>query len=152
MDYQSGGYLATFCAGQTTATVAIHITDDHNIELTEDFSAVLAFSALGFSLGVSAGAADTASIDIMDNDDDVLVNGHFIDPVGVLFSPTHYSVNESDGVVQLTLIANGSSLYDYSVKVDTANGVAVGQLLYMWWSKYSHLLVHISCLYFTLVS
>ena len=67
LDFQSGGYSATFLAGQTTATVAIPITNDTIAELTEDFSAVLTIPAAATSLGVTRGAPDTASIDILDN-------------------------------------------------------------------------------------
>ena len=106
----------TFSAGQTTATVAIPITDDDISEVTEDFSAVLTIPAAASALGVSSGTADTASIDIVDND-----------AVEVIFNPTQYSVNEGDGSVALTLSADKAASFDYTVEVLTQDGTATGK-------------------------
>ena len=106
----------TFSAGQTTATVAIPITDDDISEVTEDFSAVLTIPAAASTQGVSSGTADTASIDIVDND-----------AVEVIFNPTQYSVNEGDGSVTLTLSADKAASSDYTVEVLTQDGTATGK-------------------------
>ena len=115
MDFQSGGYQVTFLAGETTASVSIHITDDTTAELSEDFSAVLTIPATAASQGITKGAADTATIDITDND-----------PVEVVFNPTQYTVNEGDGVVTLTLNADRPASFEYTVEVETQDGTATG--------------------------
>ena len=115
-DYTGGTYTATFLAGQTTASVSIPITDDMTVEPTEDFSAVLTIPAAAASQGITKGAADTATIDIVDDD-----------TVKVVFNPTQYTVNESDGVVTLTLNADKPASFDYTVEVETQDGTATGK-------------------------
>ena len=113
-DYIGGSYTATFLAGQTTASVSIPITDDTTAEPSEDFSAVLTIPAT--ATGITKGAADTATIDIVDDD-----------PVEVVFNPTQYTVNESDGAVTLTLNADKPASFDYTVEVVTQDGTANGK-------------------------
>ena len=115
-DYTGGSYTATFLAGQTTASVSIPITDDTTAELTEDFSAVLTIPATAASHGITKGAADTATIDITDDD-----------TVEVVFNPTQYSVNEGDGVVTLTLNADKPASFEYTVEAVTRDGTATGK-------------------------
>ena len=115
-DYTGGSYTATFLAGRTTASVSIPITDDTTAELTEDFSAVLSIPARAASQGITKGVADTATIDIIDND-----------PVEVVFNPTQYTVNEGDRVVTLTLIADQPASLEYTVEVVTQDGTATGK-------------------------
>ena len=112
-DYTGGSYTATFLAGQTTASVSIPITDDTTAELTEDFSTVLTIPATAISQGITKGAADTATIDITDDD-----------TVEVIFNPTQYTVNEGDGVVTLTLNADKNASFVYTVQVETQDGTA----------------------------
>ena len=88
-DYTGGSYTATFLAGQTTASVSIPITDDTTAELTEDFSAVLTIPPTAASQGITKGATDTATIDIMDDN-----------PLEVVFNPTQYTVNEGESTVE----------------------------------------------------
>ena len=107
----------TFQAEETTASVSIPITDDTIAELTEDFSAVLTIPTTATSQGITKGAADTATIDITDND-----------PVEVVFNPTQYTVNEGDRVVTLTLIADKLASFEYTVEVLTQNGTATGNM------------------------
>ena len=115
-DYTGGSYTATFLAGLTTASVSIPITNDMTAEHTEDFSAVLTIPATAASQGITKGAADTATIDIVDDD-----------TVKVVFNPTQYTVNESDGVVTLTLNANKPASFEYTVEVETQDGTATGK-------------------------
>ena len=49
--------------------------------------------------------------------------------IQMVFSPIDYSVSEDAGNVVLTLVANRPALFDYTVKVDTVDGAAVGRLL-----------------------
>ena len=105
----------TFLAEETTASVSIPITDDTTAELTEDFSAVLTIPATATSQGITKGAADTATIDIVDDD-----------TVEVIFNPAQYSINEGDGVVTLTLNADKLASFEYIVEVLTQNGTATG--------------------------
>ena len=114
-EYTAGTYTAAFLAGQTTASVSIPITDDTTAEVTEDFSAVLTIPPTATSQGITKGAADTATIDITDDD-----------PVEVIFNPTQYSINEGDGVVTLTLNADKPASFEYIVEVVTQNGTAIG--------------------------
>ncbi len=107
----------TFLAGETTASVSIPITDDTTAELTEDFSAVLTIPATAASQGTTKGEADTATIDIIDDD-----------PVEVVFNPTQYTVNEGDRVVTLTLNAEKPASFEYTVEVLTQHGTATGNL------------------------
>ena len=106
----------TFSAGETTATVTIPITDDDIAEGTEDFTRVLTIPTDASSLGVNKGAADTASIDIEDNDN-----------VELNFNPTQYTVNEGDGTVTLTLTADRVAQCSYTVEIITQDGSARGQ-------------------------
>ena len=115
LDFESGSYQVTFLAGETTTSVSIPITDDITAEPTEDFSVVLTIPATAASQGITKGAADTAIIDITDND-----------PVEVVFNPTLYTVNEGDGVVTLTLNADKAASFDYTVEVVTQDGTAIG--------------------------
>ena len=117
-DFQSGGYQAMFSAGQTMANVTIAIIDDDFSELTENLTAVLTIPAAAFSIGVSKGAAGISIIAIIDNDS-----------VKVNFSPTQYTVNEGDGSVTLTLIADKAASFDYTVEVLTQDGTATGNSL-----------------------
>ena len=114
-DYAGGSYTATFLAGETTASVSIPITDDTTAELTEDFSAVLTIPPTAVSQGITKGAADTATIDITADD-----------TVEVVFNSTQYSVNESDGAVIVTLIADKTASFEYTVEVVTQDGTATG--------------------------
>ena len=115
--------MTTFQVGETTASVSIPIIEDTIAELTEDFSAVLTIPAAAASQGITKGADDTATIDILDND-----------PVEVVFNPTQYNVNEGDGVVTLTLNADKAASFEYTVEVLTQNDTATGNveiLLYL---------------------
>ena len=114
-DYTGGSYTATFLVGQTTASVSIPITDDTTAEPTEDFSAVLSIPATAASQGITKGAADTATIDILDDD-----------TVEVVFNPSRYNVNEGDRVVTLTLNADKPASFEYTVEVETQDGTATG--------------------------
>ncbi len=107
----------TFLAAETTASVSIPIADDTPAELTEDLSAVLTIPSTATSQGITKGAADTATIDITDND-----------AVEVVFNPIQYSVNEGDGVVKLTLNADKAASFEYTVQVVTQDGTATGNL------------------------
>ena len=107
----------TFLAGQTTAAVSIPITNDNIAELTEDFSAVVTIPPAAASQGVTTGPADTATIDILDNDQ-----------VEVVFNPTEYNVSEDAGVVTLILNANRPASFQYTVEVLTQDGTATGNL------------------------
>ena len=115
LDFESGSYLVTFLAGETTSSVSIPISDDTTAELTEDFSAVLTIPSTATSQGITKGAADTATIDITDDD-----------PVEVVFNPTQYTVNEGDGVVTLILNANKPASFEYTVEVETQDSTATG--------------------------
>ena len=117
-DYTGGSYTATFLAGQTTTSVSIPITEDTTAELTENFSAVLTIPPTAASQDITKGAADTATINITDDD-----------TVEVVFNPTQYNISEDAGNVVLTLVANQPASFGYTVQVDTVNGAAVGQLL-----------------------
>ena len=114
-DYTGGSYTATFLAGQRTASVSIPIINDMLVEPTEDFSAVLTIPPTAASQGITKGAADTATIDITDDD-----------PVEVVFNPTQYTVNEGDRVVTLTLNADKPASFGYTVEVETQDGTATG--------------------------
>ena len=116
IDFKSGGYQVTFYAGQTTATVTIPINDDDIYELNETFYTVLTVPTNVYSLGVSRGAADIATITIIDNDS-----------VKVNFSPNQYTVNEDDGSVTLNLIADRAASSAYTVEVLTQDGTATGK-------------------------
>ena len=92
------------------------MTNDTTAKLTENFSAVLTIPATAASQGITKGATDTATIDIVDDD-----------PVVVVFNPTQYTVNEGDGVVTLTLNADKDASFEYTVEVETQDGTATGK-------------------------
>ena len=98
--------------------MSILITNDNVLEGTESFTGTLSIPQASVDLGVSAGSADTATVNIGDNAN-----------VTVQFNPKQYSVNEGDGEVELTLVASAAASFDYTVQVDTADGTATGQLL-----------------------
>ena len=98
--------------------MSIPITDDNVLEGTESFTGSLSIPQASADLGVSAGDDDTATVNILDDDD-----------VTVQFNPTQYNVSEGDGEVELTLVASGAASFDYTVEVDTVDGTAVGELL-----------------------
>ena len=102
--------------------MSILITDDTTAEHTEDFSAVLTIPPTAASQGITKGAADTATIDITDDD-----------TVEVVFNTTQYTVNEGDGAVTLTLNANNSASFAYTVEVVTQDGTATGNFGMLHW-------------------
>ena len=95
----------------------IFITNDTTAEPTENVSAVLTIPAAAASQGITKGAANTATIDIVDDDS-----------LEVVFNPTQYNVNEGDGVVTLTLNADKAASFEYTVEVVTQDGTATGNL------------------------
>ena len=97
----------------------IPVTEDTTAELTEDFSAVLTIPATAASQGITKGAADTATIDITDDD-----------TVEVFFNPKQYTLNEGDGVVTLTLNVDKPASFEYTVKVVTQDSTANGKMLH----------------------
>ena len=96
--------------------MSIPITNSITAELTEDFSAFLTIPPTATYQGITKGAADTATIDIMNDD-----------TVEVVFNSTQYTVNEGDGAVTLTLNANKPASFDYTVEVVTQDGTATGK-------------------------
>ena len=98
------------------ANVTIPINDDDIAEGTENITAILTMPAASSAQGVSKGTANTASIDIVDND-----------AVEVNFNPTQYSVNEGDGNVTLTLFADKAASFAFTVEVLTQDGTATGK-------------------------
>ena len=106
--------MTTFEVGETTASVSISIINDTIAELTENFSAVLTIPAATVFLG----AANMATIDILDND--------FVE---VVFNPTQYSVNEGDCVVTLTLNADRAASFAYIVEILTKDGTSTGNFI-----------------------
>ena len=107
--------MTTFEVGETTASVSIPIIKDNIAEMTETFSAILTIPAAAASQGITKGAANMATIDILDND-----------LVEVVFNPTQYNVNEGDSMVTLTLNADKVASFEYTVKVLTQNDTATG--------------------------
>ena len=97
--------------------MSIPITDDTTAEVTEDFSAVLTIPATAASQGITKGTADTANVDIVDDDS-----------VEVVFNPTQYTVNEGDGTVKITLNADKPASFEYTVEVETQDGTATGNM------------------------
>ena len=105
----------TFRAGETTATVQVPILEDDDLEGLESFVANLSVPDSAGSRGVRAGPRDSATVNIEDND-----------RVVVVFDPISYNVSEGDGEVTLTLRANSTASFDYTVQVDTSDGSATG--------------------------
>ena len=116
-------FSATFASGETSATVVIPIRDDSVLERLESFFAGLSIPGPAASLGVKAGERDNATVYIDDNDS-----------VEVVFDPISYNVSESDGEVNLTLRANSTASFDYTVQVDTSDGSATGGIICTWFS------------------
>ena len=67
-DASSSPYTVTFVPGQMTASITVDTVNDTTIELTEQFKATLTIPAASSSIGVRRGSADTALVDILDND------------------------------------------------------------------------------------
>ena len=67
-DASSSPYTVTFVPGQMTANITVDTIGDSTVQLTEQFKAILAIPAASSSIGVRRGSADTALVDILDND------------------------------------------------------------------------------------
>ena len=113
-------FTAIFAPGETTATVLIPIRDDSVLEPRESFDALLSIPEQSASLGVRAGSRDRSTVWI--DDDDILE---------VVFDPVDYEVSEGNGSVLLRLKANGSASFDYTVQVNTSDGSANGETIYV---------------------
>ena len=110
-------FSATFASGESSATVPIPIRDDFVLERLESFYCGLSIPGPAASLGVKPGGRNNATVCIDDNDS-----------VEVVFDPISYNVSEGDGEVTLTLRANSTASFDYTVQVDTSDGSATGEI------------------------
>ena len=66
MDYDSGPYIVTIPAGQTTATFDIPVNDDNILEINEHL--MLTFNVTSLPSGVILGDPGKAIVTIVDND------------------------------------------------------------------------------------
>ena len=105
----------TIPAGQMQVSQPVPIIKNSKAEDTESFQAQLTVPSATADLGVVLGDDNTATVNITDNN-----------VVTVEFSPTQFPITEGDGEAELTLVANASASFDYTVEVDTANGAAIG--------------------------
>lgn len=101
-----------FAAGQTTLAFTVPIIDDGADEPTEQFSVQLTGSATPGSVAV--GSADTAAVNIMDND-----------VPRVQLSAATYHIAESAGTARLTATLDIPAWRDITVDYMTANQSAV---------------------------
>ena len=105
----------TIPAGQTLLSQPVLIIKNSEAEGTESFQAQLTVPSAAADLGVTLGGDNTVTVNITDND-----------VVTVEFSPTQYTITEGNREAELTLVANASTSFDYTVEVDIANGAAIG--------------------------
>ena len=101
-------------ANPNTQTITIPIIDDTLIENTEDFQVLL--TDISTSL-VYILANDTATVNIIDNDNDP--------SLGVQFDLTSIDVNEDAGTVSLDVSLNATVQDEFTVEFHTTDGSAV---------------------------
>jgi uncharacterized protein with FMN-binding domain len=110
-DYDGGEFEVLFTAGTSEAQLKVNITDDAIPEPTETFTARLRSTS---NLGVSVGSDDTATVSIIDDDEEITVE----------FEKIKYNVSESVGFAVLTLVSSSPSSTEYSVDITTQDGSA----------------------------
>jgi predicted secreted protein len=108
IDYVAGGTLEAVCKPGSNTSVLITLIEDILVEQMEMFTCQI----VDPPEGVSPGPNDVVKIIIMD-DEEIVVN----------FNPVEYSTKEDDGNVTLTVVASAPSSEQYSVFVDTSDGV-----------------------------
>ena len=109
--------------GGNIAGVNITIQDDELVEGSEYFALKLSVPPSSFSLGVSAGPRDNATVTVVDNDQ-----------LEICFESNVYSIREDGGEMTITLRANRPAEIDYVVLVDTVQVNASGEqfAVYQW--------------------
>ena len=113
-DYVGGQYEATFFAEETTVTLSIPLVDDKEFgEGIENFLGELTIPEAAQNYGVRKGINITAKVNIEDQNE-------------VKFAPTTYNVEEAIGFATLSLTASRQAGENYTVFVNTTNGLAVG--------------------------
>ena len=102
----------TFAANEDTRTVTITITDDTDVEGAEDVTFTLS------STDTNLGTQVSTVVDIADND---------VTVPEIAFADSSFSVNEGDGIGEITLTRTGDDLTNPSVvTVDVTGGDATG--------------------------
>jgi hypothetical protein len=110
----TGGAMVDFGEHETTASLAIQILDDQELELDETLAVTLAPAAGPEPVAVRPGENRQATVTILDDDQSVSM---------VEFAPASYRVHEGDGMVTLTLTRRGN--LDEPVWANAASGTAL---------------------------
>ena len=112
-DYVASGTLEAVCEPGSDTSISVPIMNDATAEQTETFSCQI----VDVPDGVTPGPNDMVTVRIVD-DDSIVVN----------FNPVEYSTKEDDGMVTLTVVASAPSSEQYSIFVDTSDGVDPGEI------------------------
>jgi hypothetical protein len=108
-DYAATNGVLSFAVGQSNAAVRVVVFDDLLVESNETFNVELSNPTGGTSLGVTSNTVVT----IIDSSTPVLQ-----------FSPTAYSVPESNTNVTITVVRTGATNTAVTVDFATGNGAA----------------------------
>lgn len=107
-DYLPVSGTLTFAPGVLSTNIVITLIDDNDAEITES----IAVELTGAPVGVELGALSTSFIFVEDNESSV-----------TLSAPT-YAASETTGSAIITLLRQGSTNFEASVVVETADGGA----------------------------
>ncbi len=111
-DYAAQAGLLTFTPGVTSQSFTVAVVDDTIIEGRETFSLSLSNVAGGSALSIT-----TATVTIVDND---------FGAGNLTFAATNYSVGETSGTVEVTIVRTNGSAGVLTVDYATVNGTALG--------------------------
>ncbi|XP_065892782.1 extracellular matrix organizing protein FRAS1-like [Dysidea avara] len=102
-DYNSGPYMVTFTAGQTSVSFNVGIINDNTLEANEDFTLTIDSSSILNNFRV--GDPGSATVTIVNDD-----------AITVTFSQSTYSFNEDAGPAQPVLVLSNPSSTDITVQ------------------------------------
>ena len=106
--------IVEFAANQTSATVYVPITDDLDVEGTEDLTVELANPSPGSNIG----SQGTATLEIVDNEG----------PSEIQFAAASYSVNENGGFARINVMRSGDASSSSSVEIVASAGSATSNV------------------------
>jgi len=115
-DFAAGSGYVIIKAGETEATICVHITNDNDYEATEHFNV-----HLGSTVADIPGS--DIAVAICDADGDGTIKNDDAPPA---FSINDVCVDESAGTITFTVHKEGASAFSHSVNVDVNPGVGPG--------------------------
>lgn len=133
MDYTSTPIPATFSIGAVSSTVSVQVTKDDIVEEVEVFNLNISIPS-SLSGRVILGSTATATCNIIDDTGKLkLLDNYSINlfvctvVIAVRFDQAMYTVDENNGIVQVTLILSNPSASVISIEVLSTNETAYGE-------------------------